>query len=106
MEITLLSKTKLGTWSIIMMILNWLLFIAGSVFPWKSGFSGFEIVTQNPLQATITIIMLALGIATSSTGLTAVIKNKERSILVFLAILSGFYSIFGFFGSLATVFFG
>ncbi|PKM45466.1 MAG: hypothetical protein CVV03_06620 [Firmicutes bacterium HGW-Firmicutes-8] len=88
-----------------MMILNCALFVVGSVLPWKPSYSGFEIVIQNPLQAVITILMLAVGIATFSMALISVIKNKERSILAFLAILLGLYSILGFFGSIASVFF-
>ena len=104
LKISFLPKSRLGKWAVIMMILNCALFVVGSVLPWKPGYSGFEIVIQNPLQAIITILMLAVGIATFSMALISVIKNKERSILAFLAILLGLYSILGFFGSIASVF--
>lgn len=88
-----------------MMISSWIMFAVGSVLPWKSGYSGFESVIQNPLQAVLTVLMLAFGIATFSMALISVIKNKERSILVSLAILAGLYSILGFVGSIANMFF-
>jgi hypothetical protein len=48
--------------------------------------------------------MLLIGIAASSLALISVMMNKERSLLVFLAILVGLYSIFGFAGSAVNVF--
>ena len=105
MKFSFLPKTRLGKWSVIMMISSWVVFVVGSVLPWKPGYSGFEFVTQNPLQGIITFLMLTIGIATSSMATISVIKNKERSILVFLAILAGLYSILGFVGSIANVFF-
>ena len=104
MKITLLPKTKLGKYSLIMMVLSWMLFIVGSLLPWKPDYSGFDIITQNPLQTIITVFIFIAGIITVITGLLSFIKHNERSILVLLAILSGLYSMFGFFGSIATVF--
>ena len=105
MKITFLPKTSKGKWSVIMMVSSWILFVVGSVLPWKPGYSGFDFVIQNPLQAIISILLLAVGIATFCMALISVIKNKERSILVFLAILLGLYNILGFFGSIVNVFF-
>lgn len=104
MKITFLSRTTLGKWSVIMMISSWILFVVGSVLPWKPGYSGFEFVIHNPLQAIITIMIFAASVATSIMGLISVMKNKEHSILVFLAILSGLYNILGFFGVIANMF--
>lgn len=101
----LLPKTKQGKWSVILMISNWVLFVLGSLLPWKNGYSGFEIVIQNPLQGILTFFILIIGIATSVTALIAVVRDKERSWLVFLAILAGLYSILGFVGSVVNVFF-
>ena len=105
MKITLLPKTKLGKYSLIMMVLSWILFIVGSLLPWKPDYSGFEIIAQNPLQTIITVLIFLVGITTVITGLLSFIKHNERSILVFLAILSGLYSMFGFFGTILTIFF-
>ena len=105
MKISILAKTRMGKQSIILMISSWVVFIVGSVLPWKPGYSGFEFVIHNPLQAILTVLMLSFGIATFSMALISVIKNRERSILVFLAILAGLYSILGFVGSIANMFF-
>ena len=56
MKISFLPKTRLGKWSVIMMISTWVVFVVGSVLPWKPGYSGFEIVIQNPLQGIITVL--------------------------------------------------
>ncbi len=105
MEITFLPKTDLGKWSVAMMIASWVLFIVGSVLPSKTGYSGFEIIIQNPLQSIITILLLTLGIVALIMALISVIKKQERSILVFLAILLGLQSILSFFGIVANLFF-
>jgi len=105
MKIYFLTKTPSGKWAVIMMILNIIVFVGGSILPWNEGYSGIDILIQNPLQGIITILMLVIGIATISAALFSIIKNKERSIWVFLAIALGLYSVLGFFGSIATVFF-
>lgn len=105
MKITFLPKTKLGKWSVILMISSWILFIVGSVLPWKPGYSGFEIIVQNPLQGIITILMLVVGIASFGTALISVTREREHSLLVFLAILVSLYSIPGLIGTVLNVFF-
>ncbi|HEX3032501.1 MAG TPA: hypothetical protein VHS59_09705 [Bacillota bacterium] len=105
MRISFLPKTLLGKRSVIIMVTSWVMFVVGSVLPWKPGYSGFDIVIQNPLQGLITLLLLALGLTTASMAMIAVFKDKERSVLVFLAILSGFYCLLGFIGSIANVFF-
>lgn len=103
--ISFLPRTILGKWSVIMMISSWFLFVVGSVLPWKTGYSGLEIAIQNPLQGVVTVLLLGFGVATVILAMISVIKKKERSILVLLAILSGLYSILAFVGSIANVFF-
>lgn len=105
MKINFLPKSHLGKWAVIMMISNFIIFIIGSVLPWKSGYSGFEIIMHNPLQGVITILMLIIGIATSGLALISVFKHKERSIMVYLAIIFGLYSVLGFFGAVMTLLF-
>jgi hypothetical protein len=105
MNISILPKTRIGKRSVIMMILVLVLFIAGSLLPWKPGYSGFEIVIHNPIQGIITLLFFVIGIATLSMAVISIVKNKERSVLVFLATLAGLYSIIGFIGSVVNVFF-
>ena len=104
-KIIFLPRTRLGKWSIILTVVWFVLFVVGSVLPSKTGYSGFEIIIHNPLQTIITILLFGVSIATSITGLISVIKNKERSILVFFAIPSGLFNSIGFFGSILYVFF-
>jgi hypothetical protein len=105
-KIIFLPKTCLGKWSVILTIVSFILFVVGSVFPVEvKSYSGFGIFTQNPLLTIITILLFVVSIATSIMGLISVIKNKERSILVFFAILSVFFYILSFFGSIVYVFF-
>lgn len=106
MKITLLPKTRLGKQSIIFTIASWILFVVGSVMPSETGYSGFESIIQNPLQAIITVLIFAVSIMAFIVGLISIIKKQERSILVFLAILSGVSMIPSFFVVVANVFFG
>ena len=92
-KITFLPKTRLGKWSVILNIVSFVLFVVVSLFPLEfKSYSGFEIFIQNPLLTIITIMLFVVSIATSIMGLISVIKNKERSILVFLAIPSGLFN--------------
>lgn len=105
MKLTFFPKTKTGKWSVITMVSNIILFIFASVLPWKSGFTGFRFILQNPIQSVITILMLFIGILTCYLGFISIFKGKERAILVFLSILAGLYSVLGFIGSIKTLFF-
>lgn len=105
MKISFLPKTRLGKRSVILMISSWVVFVVGSVLPWKEGYSGFEIIIQNPIQGILTLLMLVFGLATTSAALFSIIKHKERSFLAYLAVLAGLYSILGFVGSIVTLFF-
>lgn len=104
MKITFLPVSKYGKWAVILMLINFLVFVIGSVLPWKDGFSGFEILIQNPLQAVITVLMFLIGIAVAILAVVSIAKKKERSALVFLAVLAGFYSITGFIGSVINLY--
>ncbi|MHB1485681.1 MAG: hypothetical protein ACYCYI_13630 [Saccharofermentanales bacterium] len=103
MKITFLPKTNFGKWSVIITIAGWILFVVGSLIPSKPDYTGFDIITQNPMQSIITLLLLAAGLLAVIMGLISVIRKQERSILVFLAILSGLYNIFGFVGVIITV---
>lgn len=100
MKITFLPKTKQGKWSVILMVISWVLFAVGSVLPSKPDYSGFEIIIQNPIQSILTIIMFAAAVSSLVTAWISTSKKNERSILVFIAILSSVYNIIGFFGSI------
>jgi len=89
MKITILPKTQLGLWAIIMMVVSFVLLIVGLMLPYRIGYIGTDIIVQNPFQAVITVLVLAIGITGFIMALISIIKKQERSIPVFLAILLG-----------------
>jgi hypothetical protein len=105
MKITVLPKTRLGIQSVWLAIAAFILFVIGSVIPSRTGYSGLEMVYQNPIQTVITILILALGIAAPIMALIAVIKKKERSILIFLIIPTLLTGLLSAVGVILTVFF-
>ena len=103
-KITFLPKTRLGKWSVIFTILSFFLLTVGSVFPIEvKSYSGLELIIQNPVQTIITMLLFVIGVATSIMGLISAVKNKERSILVFLAIPSGLFNTLSIFVSIIYV---
>jgi hypothetical protein len=89
MKISFLPKTKLGIWSVALLIFSVLLlvlfFLLINVFNRKGGETFFS-------NLTLTIPMILAWFACVNAfiiGIIAVIKSKSRSILVFLAILVG-----------------
>lgn len=104
MKITFLPVSKYGKWSVILVIINLLVLVTGSVLPWEDGFSGFEILIQNPLQAVITVSMFLMGIFVAVLTVVSIAKYKERSVLAFLAVAAGFYSIAGFIGTVINLY--
>lgn len=104
MKLTILPKTYSGKLAVILEIISIILFVVGSVLPSKLGYSGIDIIRNNPLQAIITVMIFAVGIGAAILGLTAVIKKKERSIIVFIVILTGLYNILSLVGVVIQVF--
>lgn len=104
MKITFLPKTKLGIWAVIMAIVSFSLFIVGSILPFKVGYTGIEILIQNPIQVLITILVIVIGIGSGIMALIAIIKKREGSLIVFLTVLSGLYSVFSFVGIIINFF--
>jgi hypothetical protein len=91
MRITILPKTPLGRWSvgtavvvILVALLDILLFKALNVLEFKSG----------SIELRIFFVALGLsGIGALLTGFISIIKSKERSILVFLALVIGLIAL-------------
>ncbi len=93
MRITILPKTSLGRWSvslaaafILVVVLNILL-----------GPKACNVLEFNSGSIELRIFFVALcisGIGTLVTGLISIIKSKERSILTFLALVVGVYTLF------------
>ena len=92
MRITILPKTSLGRWSvslaaafILVVVLNILL-----------GPTACNVLEFNSGSIELRIFFVALcitGIGTLVTGLIGIIKSKERSLLTFLALLVGLFTL-------------
>ena len=90
MQISILPKTKLGKWSTVL-IIAFIVFIVAFQLLVASGQRGGETFFGN-LVLTIPILLAGTsGVFASVTGLIGVIRNRERSILVFLAISIGLF---------------
>jgi len=88
-------KTNLGKWSIGLILAMPILFIIGTTLSstiYDSVSSGETLWTEITGRPGVAIPMLtgfASGIAAFITGLIAVMKQKERSVLVYVAVLVG-----------------
>jgi len=90
MRVTILPKTPIGKWStgfigaFFVFFITFLLLVA-------SGQRGGETFFSN-LALTIPMLLAGTsGVLALFTGLISVIRNRERSILVFLAMLIGLF---------------
>jgi len=99
MRITILPKTALGWWSVGLAAAFFLLRVLLQTFAAS--------VRQNPLPIPgppSPVILIAVvadyisGIVSFVTGLTSIIKSKERSILIFLVVIVGFFALLFVFG--------
>ena len=89
MRISILPKTLSGWWSVGLVIASLAFFVLFDV-----------ILGPGPdynmaLAYTLTIVIAGISVAVFAAGLIGVIKSKERSVLVFVAMVTGFYSLFG-----------
>ena len=90
MKITLSPTTKLGKWSVWLCVAFLILIVIAFM---SVIFSAKDEISQNffdPLWAAVTLLIAgACGIFALVLGVISVIKNRERSVLVFLAIAIG-----------------
>jgi len=95
MKIEFLPKTKLGKWAVGLIIAMFLLFIIGRLFylkVYESVPSGETILKDVVLRPGLALSMLSgfvSGIIAFIAGITAVIKKRERAILVFISTIIG-----------------
>ena len=94
MQISILPKSSLGKWSVGLAAAFILLSILFAVLVGLGGVRPGQI----PLIMIATVTFGISGIAAFVTGLIGIIKNKERSILVFLAVAAGFFCLTFFLG--------
>jgi len=92
MRISILPKSPLGRWSVGLTIASILFFVLAEVL------YGFEVLGPGLNQAlgvALTIIVTGISGTALVTGLISIIRNKERSVFVFVAIAIGLYSLIG-----------
>ncbi len=89
MRISILPKTSLGWWSVGLCLAS-ILFFALFVVILGPGPD-----YNMPLAYTLTVALTGISIAAFVTGLLSIMKRKERSILVFVAMAIGLYSLVG-----------
>ena len=88
-------KTKPGKWSVGLVILMPILFVIGSSLSGSlydsvpSGGTILADISARPILALTMLAGMAAGIAGFITGLLALIKGKEKTILVYLSTLLG-----------------
>ena len=98
MQIGILPKSSLGKWSVGLAAAFILLSILFAVLTGLGGEPG-------PF-ALIFIVNVVIGISSIAafiTGLVSIIKSKERSVLVFLAVLLGFCALLFYLGSFLKI---
>lgn len=90
-----MPKTNLGKWSVGLIIAMPILFAIGSSFTntlyesIPAGGTIFADIASRPALALTMLAGMASGISFLITGLITIIKQKERSILVYVATIVG-----------------
>jgi hypothetical protein len=89
MRISIMPKSILGWWSVGLVIASFVLFLLFDV-----------IIGPGPdynmaLAYALTTVIAAISLVVFAASLLGIVKNKERSILVFMAIVIGLYSFIG-----------
>lgn len=105
MKIKFLPRTKLGLYTVLIMALTIIFFIVRSLISWNFVYSGFNFIIKSPFYITLSFIIFALGVINCILGFIAIDKNRDQSILVFLAIILGINNIVGFLFFIAHIFF-
>ena len=94
MKINILPKSVLGWWSIGLVVVSILFFVLFQVILGPG--PDYNMTLANIL----TIVLAVTAVAAFVTGLSSIIRNKERSILVFVAMAISLYSLIGGIASL------
>ena len=85
-RISILPKTYLGWLSVGLIVASLVLFVLSDVIV------GPGPDYNMPLAYTLTIVIAGISVAVFAVGLIGIIKSKERSLLVFVAIVIGLWS--------------
>lgn len=95
MRVDLMPKTKPGKWSLVLIVVMPMLFFVGMSFTnslYRSipaGRTILEDITKRPALALTMLSGMLAAILAFIVGLMAIIRHKERAILVFISTLIG-----------------
>jgi len=95
MKVNLIPKTKLGKWSLRLIAAMPALFFIGASLTdslYKSVPAGsiiLEDIVRRPALALTMLLGMVVGISTFIVGLMAIIREKERALLVYIATSIG-----------------
>lgn len=95
MKLNLTPNTKIGKWSLGLIIAMPILLFTGSSFTrtlYKSVPAGrtiLEDITKRPALSLIMLSGMAAGVSAFIAGLIAIIRKKERALLIYVATLIG-----------------
>ena len=90
MKLRFIPKTHLGQWSIWLITVFIVLFIVFQILV-ASGQRGGATFFSNLALSIPMLIAVITGILAFFTGIIGIIKNKERSVLVFSSTIIGFF---------------
>ncbi len=93
MKIRFIPRTRLGKWSIWLIVAFILLFMMFQLLV-ASGQRGGDTFFSNLALSVPMLIAGICGILAFFTGIIGIIKGKERSVLVFIATVIGFFILF------------
>lgn len=96
-----MPKTLLGKWSV-KFITIFILFLAIFYLVANSGQRGGDTFFSNLWLATPILIAGASGILAFITGIIGVVKYRERSVLVFISIVLGFFVLLFILGEILS----
>ena len=95
MKINFIPKTYLGKWSVGLIVSMFVLFAIGRLFYSKiyasipAGETILDDIITRPGVALSMLLGFASGIIACISGFVAIIKNKEKAILTFIATIIG-----------------
>ena len=89
-KMSFLPKSSLGRWSVWLLVACLVLFIVAELLVGSVGSENRSVLA---IALTAVIGMVAAGAL--ATGTISVVRNRERSLVVFIAIALGLYQVFG-----------
>jgi cytochrome bd-type quinol oxidase subunit 2 len=98
-KVYFIPKTNLGKWSISLIIIFIVLFVIFQILV-ASGQRGGETFLDNLWLSVPMLLAATSGVMAFLLGLISIIKNKERSALVFVSTIVGFFILWFIVGEL------